>query len=140
MSEPDILLTPPDAAEAAVLARGIVSAAEGPGGLTPLQDLLIRATFHSMTGHEVDPAACAPISPGDFAAALGRRNEIFRTRIVQVMLLAALVVRPLPGQVATRLRRVPGGAARAICRWCRCRRRRSRGWSACIPRSRTCCR
>jgi hypothetical protein len=104
MSEPDILLTPPDAAEAAVLARGIVSAAQGPGGLTPLQDLLIRATFHSMTGHEVDPARCAPVSPGDFAAALARRNEIFRTRIVQVMLLAALVVRPLPEQVATQMR------------------------------------
>src|SRR5258708_12886691 len=104
MSEPDVLLTPPDAAEAAVLVRGIVSAAEGPGGLTPLQGLLIRATFHSMTGHEVDPARCAPISPGDFAAALARRNKIFRTRIVQVMLLAALVFRPLPGQVATQLR------------------------------------
>lgn len=111
MSDPNILLTPPDAAEAAVLARGIVSAAAGPGGLTPLQDLLIRATFHSMTGHEVDPAGCTAISPGDFAVALARRNAIFRTRIVQVMLLAALVVRPLPEQVAAQLRAFAGALA-----------------------------
>jgi hypothetical protein len=111
MSEPDILLTPPDAAEVAVLACGIVSAAAGPDGLSPLQDLLIRATFHSMTGHDVDPASCAAIGPADFAVALARRNEIFRTRIVQVMLLAALVVRPLPEQVVAQLRAFAGALA-----------------------------
>jgi hypothetical protein len=88
----------------ALLSRGIVSAVSGPDGLTPLQDMLIRATFHSMTGYDVDPAGCAPISAEDFAAGLARRNEIFRTRIVQVMLLAAFAVRPLPGQVAAQLR------------------------------------
>jgi hypothetical protein len=104
VGEPDVLLTPPDAAEVAVLGRGVVSAVRGPGGLTALQDLLIRTVFHSMTGHDVDPAACPPIEPAEFAAALARRNEIFRTRIVQVMLLAALVVRPLPAEVAAQLR------------------------------------
>lgn len=104
MSDPDVLLVPPDAAETALLARGIVSAVSGPAGLTPLQDLLIRAVFHSMTGYETDPAACEPVSAADFAAGLARRNEIFRTRIVQVMLLCAFAVRPLPEQVAGQLR------------------------------------
>ncbi|MGN6609296.1 MAG: hypothetical protein ACTHMS_20065 [Jatrophihabitans sp.] len=99
----DILLTPPDASEVAVLARGVVSAVAGDDGLTPLQDLLVRAMFHSMTGHDVDTAV-VPITPDAFAAALARRNEIFRTRIVQVMLLAAFVLRPLPPAVVDRLR------------------------------------
>jgi hypothetical protein len=105
MTRPDVLLTPPDAAEVAVLGRGVVTAVRGPGGLTPVQDLLVRALFHSMTGYDIDPAGCAPISSGEFAAALSRRNEIFRTRIVQIMLLVAFVVRPLPLVVADRLRR-----------------------------------
>lgn len=105
MTGPDVLLTPPDAAEVAVLGRGVVTAVRGPGGLTPVQDLLVRALFHSMTGYDIDPAACEPISSEQFAAALARRNEIFRTRIVQIMLLVAFVVRPLPLVVADRLRR-----------------------------------
>lgn len=104
MSEPDVLLTPPDEAEVALLLRGVVSAVSGPQGLTPLQDLLIRATFHSMTGYDVEPLAGMTISAADFARGLARRNEIFRTRMVQVMLLCAFAVRPLPGDVAARLR------------------------------------
>lgn len=99
-----MLLTPPDAAEVALLARGIVSAVSGPDGLTPLQDLLIRATFHSMTGYDIDPVVAAPISAAEFAVGLSLRNEIFRTRIVQVMLLAAFAVRPLAADVAAQLR------------------------------------
>jgi hypothetical protein len=105
MSDPDdVLLTPPDAAEVALLARGVVSAVSGPAGLMPLQDLLIRAMFHSMTGYDVDPGAAGPISAAEFARGLARRNEIFRTRIVQIMLLCAFVVRPLPAEVTARLR------------------------------------
>ena len=98
-----MLLTPPDAAEVAILNRGVVSAVSGPSGLTQLQDLVIRAMFHSMTGFDVD-TACQPITPEQFATDLARRNAIFRTRIVQVMLLAAFVVRPLPPFVAQQLR------------------------------------
>jgi hypothetical protein len=104
MAAADILLTPPDATEVALLARGVVTAASGPAGLTPLQELLVRALFHSMTGHDVDPAGCAPIGAAEFAAGLARRNQIFRTRILQIMLLVAFVVRPLPEEVAGRLR------------------------------------
>lgn len=95
-------LTPPDAAEAQILARGVVTAAGGPNGLTPLQGVLIKAVFKALTGHEVTLDA-PPISPEAFAAALAPRNEAFRTRILQVMILAALVLRPLPGKVAEQL-------------------------------------
>ncbi|MEV0292912.1 hypothetical protein [Nocardia sp. NPDC050710] len=100
----DVLLTPPDADEVTLLARGVVAAARGADGLTPLQQLLIPSLFLSMTGHRVDLEALAPIDAAAFADGLARRNRIFRERIVQTMLLAALVVRPLPPAVATTLR------------------------------------
>jgi len=99
----EVLHTPPDAAEAALLARGVVSAAVPAGGPTALQDVLVRAVFRSMTGYEVDPQTVAPISAAEFAEALSRRDLAFRTRIVQVMLLSALVLNPLPPEVSTRL-------------------------------------
>ncbi|QIS14475.1 hypothetical protein [Nocardia arthritidis] len=100
----DVLLTPPDAVEARLVARGVTAAASAGGELTPLQQLLIPAIFLSMTGFRIELAALRPIEPAAFAAGLARRNRIFRERVVQVMLLAALVVRPLPAAVATRIR------------------------------------
>lgn len=99
----DVLLTPPDAAEVGMLGRGVVTAVSGPDGLTELQKIVIAAVFHSMTGHDLDVGAALPIGAAQFADALARRNQIFRVRIVQVMLLAAFVVRPLPESVAVQL-------------------------------------
>lgn len=95
-------LNPPDADEVCFLARGLVSAAEPPGGLTELQHALLEATVQEMTGFPMEHEP-PRISPREFAEGLARRNEGFRTRIVQVMLLAALVLRPLPQEVADRL-------------------------------------
>ena len=100
-------LSPPDAAEAQVLARGVVTAIAGPGGLTDLQGVLTEAMFQALTGHRVDLAAPA-IAPEDFAEALAGRNEAFRTRILQVMILGALVLRPLPAEVAEQLEAFAG--------------------------------
>ena len=73
------------------------------GGLTPQQHVLIRAITHSMTGFEIDPATVADISPADFAVGLARRSEEFRHRGVHMMLLCALVLNPLPEDVARRI-------------------------------------
>ncbi|WP_194814942.1 hypothetical protein [Nocardia sp. XZ_19_385] len=100
----EVLLTPPDADEVRTLARGVLAAAAGEEGPTPLQQLLIPSLFLSMTGHAVELEALTPITAVEFADKLARRNRIFRERIVQTMLLAALVVRPLPATVAQRLR------------------------------------
>jgi hypothetical protein len=104
-SDDDVKLVPPDEDEAAVLARGIVGAVTPPDGLTELQRVLLRAIFIEMTGVRVDPEQVEPMGPEEFAVALARRNEIFRTRIVQVMLIAALILVPLPEEVADRLAR-----------------------------------
>ncbi|HKA03384.1 MAG TPA: hypothetical protein VKD67_03615, partial [Acidimicrobiales bacterium] len=68
-----------------------------------LQGVLIEAMFDSLTGFSIDVHTVAPIEPEEFARGLADRNAIFRTRVVQVMLLPALVLRPLPEDVADRV-------------------------------------
>jgi hypothetical protein len=101
---PDVvLLTPPDARESALTALGVASAAAPESGLTELQRVLLEALFPAMTGHRVDLRDPAPMSPAELGQVLRRRDLPFRTRGVQVMLLAALVLRPLPEVVADRI-------------------------------------
>jgi len=97
-----VRLTPPDAAEVEVLSRGVLGAVTPPGGLTDTQRLLLGSLFTSMTGH---PATLDgdPIGPTEFGRALAERDLAFRTRIVQLMVLLALVVRPLPPELTAQV-------------------------------------
>ncbi len=95
-------LNPPDAEEARLLARGVMSAISPAGGPTPLQRTLVAATVEAMTGHPMD-AEPAPIAAHEYAERLANREEQFRVRMVQQMLLGALVLRPLPPEVAARV-------------------------------------
>lgn len=104
LPDPDaVLLKPPDADEAALVARGMASAAAPSNGLTEFQRVLIEALFPAMTGYSVDLSTYTPVTPEELARALARRNLQFRTRVVQLMLLCALVLRPLPEDVAERI-------------------------------------
>ena len=107
----EVWLTPPDAVEVQAIACGVASVVAGPGGLTPLQRTLIEAFFPAMTSHEVDVDAFCRVAPHDLAVTLAERNLAFRTRVVQLTLLCALVLRPLPEDVAARL----SEAARELC-------------------------
>src|SRR5689334_18450667 len=98
----DVLLHPPDAAEVEVLGRGITSAVAPETGLTELQRLLIGAVSQSMTGFPL-ATEIEPMSAAEFAEGLRRRNLEFRTRIVQVMVLAELVLVPLPESVVAKV-------------------------------------
>jgi hypothetical protein len=102
-AESDTNLRPPDSPEVELLARGIATAIRPTGGLTELQTVLLDATFEAMTGVTVKVADLAPISPRAYAEGLARRNEAFRSRMVQSMIMGALVLRPLPPQVADRV-------------------------------------
>ncbi len=95
-------LSPPDQAEVDILSRGIQSATSPAGGLTGTQRLLLSAICMAMTGH---PARLdlPTIEPEGFATALSARTLEFRTRIVQLMVLLGLVLRPLPTEVADRI-------------------------------------
>lgn len=96
-------LEPPDAGEVRFLARGVLSAIAPASGATELQSLLVASAFEAMTGHSVDPATVEPIDPEAFGEGMGRRNEAFRVRILQNMILGALVLRPIPPDVADRV-------------------------------------
>jgi hypothetical protein len=98
-----ILLTPPDADEVQVTAQGVAAAVAPPSGLTDVQRVLIEALFPAMTTHPVDVSRFGPMTANEFATALARRDLQFRTRGVQIMLLCALVLRPLPQAVVDRI-------------------------------------
>jgi hypothetical protein len=99
----DVLLEPPDASEVARTAYGIASASAPAAGLTDLQRLLLEALLPAMTGHSFDLRQNRTVSPRELAQTLSRRNLAFRTRIVQIMLLCALTLRPLPLDVTERI-------------------------------------
>jgi hypothetical protein len=104
----DEKLTRPDAAEVDLIARGLATASAPPAGLTDLQRLLIEALCPALTEHAVDLTEYQPITPEEFAEGLRFRTLEFRTRGVQMMVLCALVLRPLPVAVAERVERFAG--------------------------------
>jgi hypothetical protein len=103
-------LRPPDAAEVAAISAGVLGAVTPTTGLTLTQRLLVESLFVSMTGHPAVPGAPV-VGPVDFGAVLARRTLEFRTRIVQLMVLLALVVRPLPAELTRRV----AAYARELC-------------------------
>ena len=103
-----VLLVPPSPEEARGAARGVASAVSHRGVLTDLQRVLLEAVFHSMTGMEVDLTAFEPMPAHQLAEHLARRNLAFRTRVFQLMLLAALVLRPLPEEVVDQVAEYAG--------------------------------
>ena len=102
-TDAEVNLAPPDAEEVRIIGRGLKGAVAQADGLTDLQAVLIRAIAHSMTGVTVEPSELDPIGPEALADGLRRRNAIFRTRIVQLMALAELILVPLPDEVACRV-------------------------------------
>jgi hypothetical protein len=96
-------LAPPDAAEARVIAGGVAGAVAVDGRLASLQRLLLEALMESMTGFVVPVVALPRLDPQQFASALRERSEMFRSRMVQLMLLCALVLDPLPESVVDRV-------------------------------------
>ena len=62
----------------------------------------MRAIARAMTGYPAADSVEA-IDPEQFARGLAPRTLDFRTRIVQLMVLMALVLRPLPPEVVERV-------------------------------------
>lgn len=96
----DVNLLPPDAAEASLSAAGVLSAVRTADGNTEFQKLLIAATFEAMTGHAIDAGALPYVDAETNARNLRLRAPMFRMRMVHMMVLAALVLRPVPPAVA----------------------------------------
>ena len=93
----------PTAELVVAISRGVHGAVAGlDGDLSHVQRALLEAVCRSMTGH---PAALGevPLTAEELAEALALRNYAFRMRIVQIMVLASLVLRPLPPEVVRRV-------------------------------------
>ncbi len=93
-------LEPPSYDETVRNAAGVLSATRPADGNTEFQRLLIEATFESMTGHRVDTSALPFVDPEQNARNLTARAEMYRMRMVHMMVLTALVLRPIPPEVA----------------------------------------
>jgi hypothetical protein len=104
----DVDAVSPTAEEVTDISR-LVVAASAPGGVpSPLQRALIDALFAAMTGHPAMVPASEQTPLDELALVLARRNEAFRTRILQVAVLAALILRPMPPEVGERVGRLAG--------------------------------
>ena len=106
----DFDANPPDAAETEAIMAGISTAVAGSEGLLPMQQALFEALAPALTGYHVQLDAVPTMTAGQLAKALVRRSPAFRTRIVQIMVLGALLRHPIPDDVASDL----AGYARAL--------------------------
>jgi hypothetical protein len=93
----------PTADEVRVMARAFATASAPEGGLTPVQRAVLNALIESMTGVVVDAGEVEPLGPEEFAESLRARNAAFRTRMVQAMLLAEMLLVPIPPDVTARV-------------------------------------
>jgi hypothetical protein len=98
-------LEPPDAEEVVRLSRGILGVIAADGPPSQLQGILVEALVPAMTGFPF-AATEEPMTPVEFASALARRDEAFRTRILQLVILLLLVLRPVPAGVVDRAQRL----------------------------------
>jgi hypothetical protein len=103
MASPAYDLSRPSRPETVVNAGAVLAATRPPGGTTDAQRLLLDATFEAMTGHDLTDEVLPSPTPAELAGHLERRAPAFRTRCVHMMILSALVLRPVPAGVAERV-------------------------------------
>jgi hypothetical protein len=85
------------------VARGIATAVAPDDGLTEVQATLLQAIASALTGYEIDYRHLEPLGPDQLAETLQHHDVGYRRRIVHHMVLAELVLRPLPTSVAARV-------------------------------------
>jgi hypothetical protein len=96
-------VSPPGRDEVVAVARGMATAVAPEGGITNVQATILRAVTQAVTGVEVDYCALEPLGSDELADLLARRGMEYRHRIVHHMVLAEIVLRPLPIDVADRV-------------------------------------
>lgn len=86
-----------------IIARGIVGAAGPDGRLEPAQASLLGAVVEALYGRAIDFGDLEPLGPDELAAGLTGGDEAFRRQVVHHMVLAELILRPIPPEVARRV-------------------------------------
>jgi hypothetical protein len=91
------------AEQARVIARGIVSAVRDGDHLTAVQSGLLSAVFESQFDLDVDADQLEPIDESEMVEEMSALDDEARRRVVQLMVLGELVLRPIPPEVARRV-------------------------------------
>jgi hypothetical protein len=87
------------------VARGIATAVAPEEGLTEVQQHLLEAIAKALTEQDVSYAALEPLGADELGDDLRNYSDEYRRRIVHHMVLAELVLRPIPLDVALRVER-----------------------------------
>jgi len=95
--------SPPGLDEVVGVARGMATAVAPEQGITETQAAILRAVTQAVTGFDIDYCALEPLGPDELATLLTGRDMDYRHRIVHHMVLAEIVLTPLPADVADRV-------------------------------------
>jgi hypothetical protein len=94
----------PSADEVLAVVGGVIGAAAPDARrLEPVQATVVRALTKAMTGFDVVVEDVEPLDSRRLVAALAGESQDFRNRIVQVIVLAELILHPIPVEVAARV-------------------------------------
>jgi len=96
-------VSPPERDEVLAVACGMATAVAPSSGITNAQAAILGAVTKAVTGYDVDYHDLGPVGPGELASLLAERDLSYRHRIVHHMVLAEIVLRPLPSDVAARV-------------------------------------
>jgi len=98
-----IILHPPSRDEIVQVCGAWVTALGGPDAVTDLQRLVLTAITKSMTGHDIDLLRGPVVDPVGLGKVLANRDAAFRSRIIQALLTAEMLLRPIPLEVTARV-------------------------------------
>jgi len=93
----------PEIEEVVAVARGMATAVAPETGITSVQAALLGAVTTAVTGYTIDYHGLEPLGPDELADVLARRGANYRQRIVHHMVLAEIVLAPIPADVAQRV-------------------------------------
>jgi hypothetical protein len=99
----DVDTSKPGYDEIHAVSRGMATAAAPSDGLTDVQVALLRAVTKAVTGVDIDYRSLEPLGAAEFAKVLARRGQQYKQRIVHHMVLAEMVLTPIPQEVAQRV-------------------------------------
>ncbi len=89
--------------EALLIARGVATAVQPAAGLAAVQASLLGAIEADLFGFDGNLTDLEPIGAEPFAEALAARDSKYRHRVVHLMVLGELILRPIPPEVARRV-------------------------------------